>query len=100
MRHQRVDIRSIRLVRGNSASGRMRMKEETFLLQIAHRVANRRRRNSQAASLGQGSRPCGLGGFDVCADHSLEDHTSELQSRLQLVSRLLLDKKKLIEWEG
>src|SRR5260370_16261988 len=55
---------------------------------------DRRRRRSQVAGL-VGRRPgCGVGG-----DHPprrSEEHTSELQSHLNLVCRLLLEKKKKI----
>src|SRR2546429_6653440 len=38
---------------------------------------------------------CGAGQFDVVLDQDRsEEHTSELQSRLHLVCRLLLEKKK------
>src|SRR2546422_1892591 len=37
---------------------------------------------------------CGCGGEQQSADERSEEHTSELQSRLHLVCRLLLEKKK------
>src|SRR5260370_5879048 len=41
----------------------------------------------------QSSLPCQLQ-QDVCPHHRSEEHTSELQSHLNLVCRLLLEKKK------
>src|SRR2546429_3725331 len=39
--------------------------------------------------------PCGSGTvFEACCQPRSEEHTSELQSRLHLVCRLLLEKKK------
>src|SRR5207249_9787078 len=46
-----------------------------------------------ANTLAQGSRSCRRGG-DGCNDLRSEEHTSELQSRFDLVCRLLLEKKK------
>src|SRR5690349_24193527 len=51
---------------------------------------------NQAAYLGRGKVP--TGGFLItgakCSDPRSEEHTSELQSRRDLVCRLLLEKKK------
>src|SRR5205809_1781453 len=38
--------------------------------------------------------------FALCHDHRSEEHTSELQSRLHLVCRLLLEKKKCTPQSG
>src|SRR5690349_23315915 len=47
------------------------------------------------AELGGGRPPAGEGAAQVGADHERsEEHTSELQSRRDLVCRLLLEKKK------
>src|SRR2546422_5196012 len=43
---------------------------------------------------GPGHRSCGRGGGRRAAGVRSEEHTSELQSRLHLVCRLLLEKKK------
>src|SRR5687768_18271210 len=51
---------------------------------------------SPAASDGRDPRrPVSTGGFGDVGDHRSEEHTSELQSRLHLVCRLLLEKKKI-----
>src|SRR2546422_6069860 len=66
------------------------------------RVAQARRRGGGGRDGHRGERPAGLPFPHRRADRS-EEHTSELQSRLHLVCRLLLEKKKkkitgLVHW--
>src|SRR5205809_4187459 len=41
-----------------------------------------------------------IGALDGASGQRSEEHTSELQSRLHLVCRLLLEKKKLVNQDG
>src|SRR2546422_5205870 len=52
------------------------------------------RTSNKAAALWARSVRTSLMGFAGCSDQRSEEHTSELQSRLHLVCRLLLEKKK------
>src|SRR5687768_17772232 len=47
-------------------------------------------------SIGPGSNPCSLRRVCTMRTSRSEEHTSELQSRLHLVCRLLLEKKKIL----
>src|SRR3989449_2363676 len=56
--------------------------------------------------IGVGDHPCGIAGIGPCSNYNpqpperSEEHTSELQSRLHLVCRLLLEKKKKMPQQG
>src|SRR2546422_3139217 len=73
----------------------------------SHGVARRRKRARRSAEVHRHARPLRIGWVDHAHDRGLtplfqpignrgrsEEHTSELQSRLHLVCRLLLEKKK------
>jgi hypothetical protein len=50
----------------------MRVKEEPLLLQIAHGVADRSRRNAEPKPTGQRPRAGGLCSFNITSDHRFE----------------------------
>src|SRR2546422_4465063 len=67
----------------------------TLFRSVRHRPGGRDRRQDREPA-GHHARP-GHGGLEVLEEergHRSEEHTSELQSRLHLVCRLLLEKKK------
>src|SRR2546429_4896480 len=49
---------------------------------------------NEASQINAGTREQAIGSADFVGDNRSEEHTSELQSRLHLVCRLLLEKKK------
>src|SRR2546422_2332156 len=67
---------------GHQLGGRQQVERQPELRLV-------RQRDHQAAE-----RPGGLRRFAVDVEDRSEEHTSELQSRLHLVCRLLLEKKK------
>src|SRR5207248_3155511 len=79
---QRVHVGAIRLVGGHATGRRVRMEEKTLLLQVAHRVANRRRRNAQAKATCQRPRAGRLGGLNVRLNDSFENATLALRQLL------------------
>src|SRR5205809_6247633 len=68
----------------------------TLSLHDALPICRPGRAGTQAISPGTGSSRCGTDATSRCLARWLrsEEHTSELQSRLHLVCRLLLEKKK------
>src|SRR5256884_897907 len=81
---------------------------DTLMIQEVKRVAARSTRGGNFSSVGlreetlpeQKSRWLGNPAADVLRVPRSEEHTSELQSRLHLVCRLLLEKKNdLLRWE-
>src|SRR2546429_6687938 len=78
----------------------------SFFSQISdpRRAQGRRHRLSMVLGIAAGAVLCGMRGYQAISDwaQSLgqksrsEEHTSELQSRLHLVCRLLLEKKNIL----
>src|SRR6185436_4809646 len=66
--HQVVHVPAVCLISGNPAGRRVRMVEISLLLQLAHRVANGRRGDSQPAPLHNSLTGRGLGGLDEGLD--------------------------------
>src|SRR2546422_7710762 len=95
----------VRAARGSAADGEMkRAYVRRMFAAVAPRYdllnhllslnLDRRWRRAAVARLGWEARPDGVY-LDLCAGTMRsEEHTSELQSRLHLVCRLLLEKKK------
>ena len=69
---QRVDVDAVRLVGGDAAGRGVRVEEEPLLLEVAHRVADRRGRHAEPEPARQHARPGRLRGLDVRLDHRLE----------------------------
>src|SRR2546429_3146776 len=68
-------------------------RSQDFLGRVRHRRERVRGEDREARRLAEALVPL-LRGRDRRADERSEEHTSELQSRLHLVCRLLLEKKK------
>src|SRR5690349_21917083 len=82
----------------SDAAGQQEVARRPVGLEDVH-AARRERRDPQAA-VGGDLQPVGDVAFRELADERSEEHTSELQSRRDLVCRLLLEKKKREESWG
>ena len=71
--HQLVHVDAVRLVGRNASGRRVRMEEKSLLFQVAHRVADGRRRDPESEPARDRARSRGLRRLDVRADHRLED---------------------------
>src|SRR5438105_9338798 len=67
--------------------------ENAYLMRLAGRFSRRLRGYAKAHDIPVIDCPAGLRKHDLAEERS-EEHTSELQSRVDLVCRLLLEKKK------
>src|SRR5437764_7932502 len=70
--NQRVHVRAISFVGGNTTGGGVRMKQKTFVLQVAHRVPDSRWRHSEAEAPREGARSGRLGGLNVRLNDRLQ----------------------------
>ena len=69
---ERIDVDAIRDIGRNSSSRRMRMIEHPLVLEVAHRIANRRRGNTEAEAARNCVRARRLGGLDIRLNDCLE----------------------------
>ncbi len=71
--HERIDVHAIRLVGGNATGGRVRVKQESLFFEVAHGVANGRRRDPETEASRQRARARRLGRGHITVDHGFED---------------------------